>query len=46
MMSIESLTMMRDIRALEPDAAEATMNWAVQTLVRSVLEGQHTETDT
>jgi len=38
MMGIESLTMMRDICELDPDAAKATMHWAVQALVRSVLE--------
>jgi AcrR family transcriptional regulator len=38
MMGIESLTMMRDICELDPDAAKATMNWAVQTLVQSVLD--------
>ncbi len=43
MMGIESLTMMRDICELDPDAARDTMNWAVQTLVRAVLEGQSAE---
>ena len=43
MMGIESLTMMRDICELEPDAAKATMNWAVQTLVRAVLEEHSAE---
>ncbi len=43
MMGIESLTMMHDICELEPDAAKATMNWAVQTLVRAVLEEQSAE---
>lgn len=38
MMGIESLTMMRDICELDPNAAKTTMNWAVQTLVHAVLD--------
>jgi AcrR family transcriptional regulator len=46
MMGIESLTMMRDICELDPDAAKATMNWAVQMLVRAVLEDQNAGEET
>lgn len=39
MMGIESLTIMRDICELEHEAAQSTMNWAVQALVRAVVHG-------
>lgn len=38
MMGIESLTVMRDVCELDHDAAKATMNWAVRTLIAAVID--------